>query len=54
MTVNITMLFYNTHSDYDKPRMIDIITDTASHHNMIADITMHFYTIDKVIELHPE
>ena len=54
MTVNITMLCYNTHSDYDKPRMIDSIAVTASHHIMIANITIDFYAMDKVIELYPE
>ena len=34
--------------------MIEIIADTTDHHDMIADITMYFYAIDKVIRLHPE
>ena len=34
--------------------MIFIMADSAGHHGMIADITMHFYATDKVIKLHPE
>ena len=34
--------------------MIIIMADSAGHHGMIADITMHFYATDKVIKLHPE
>ena len=30
--------------------MIIIMADSAGHHGMIADITMHFYAIDKVIK----
>ncbi len=48
------MLFYNTHSNHNKFRMIDIIADTAADHDMIADIIMHFYATEKVIQLNPE
>ena len=34
--------------------MIAIIADSAGHHNMIADITMHFHAIFRVIQLNPE
>ena len=34
--------------------MIAIIADTAGHHDMTADSTMHFHAINIVLKVNPD